>query len=340
MSSPAVSVLLPCYNGGAALDRSLQSISQQTFENFELIAVDDGSTDESPAVLARWSEADPRLTVIRQDHRGIVAALQAGLEACSAPLVARMDHDDYAHPERLALQKEFLEANPDIAVAGCLVRGAPEGAVQEGLQIYLAWQNSLVAEADIRREIFIESPFVHPSVMFRSDAVRAAGGYQEHGWPEDYDLWLRLYLQGAGFGKVPQVLFDWYERPGRLTRADSRYSLENFLRAKACYLARGPLAGREEVFIWGAGMTGRRLTKQLERQDAPLKAFIDVDPAKIGKTRRGLPVLAPAELPELWTQASQPVLLAAVRARRARPLIRRHIAELGLEEGQDWWFAA
>jgi glycosyltransferase involved in cell wall biosynthesis len=337
---PLFSVLLPCYNAETTLDEAIGSLMSQTLRDFEVVAVDDGSTDRTPEILARWAGIDARIHVIRQSHQGIIEALNRGLAACRAPDIARMDDDDRSHPDRLALQKEFLNSHPEIAVAGCLVQGVPEGEVREGLKIYITWLNSLVTDEDIRREIFIESPLVHPSVVYRAEAVRRAGGYQEHGWPEDYDLWLRLYLNGARFGKVPQILLDWRERPDRLTRADSRYSVENFLRAKAYYLTQGPLRDRQSVFIWGAGMMGRRLSKQLMRLNAPVEAFIDVDPAKIGRLRRGRPILSPDELPGRWKKASKPVLLAAVGARGARPQIRQFVQSLGLREGVDWWFAA
>jgi FlaA1/EpsC-like NDP-sugar epimerase len=116
--------------------------------------------------------------------------------------------------------------------------------------------------------------------------------------------------------------------------------LENFLRAKAYYLARGPLVGRDAVIIWGAGMMGRRLAKQLERQSTPLVAFVDIDPAKIGRTRRGRPIIAPEDLLDRWHKYRNPVVLAAVGARGARLLIRQRLNDIGLVEGSDWWSAA
>jgi hypothetical protein len=167
--------------------------------------------------------------------------------------------------------------------------------------------------------------------------LNQVGGYQDHGWAEDYDLLLRLYLAGTRFAKLPQVLLEWREHPQRLTRTDSRYSLENFLRLKAFYLTRGPLAGRDAVIIWGAGMAGRRLGKQLARLEAPLRAYVDIDPRKIGRTRRGLPILPPEALPDWWGRFTNPVILAAVGARGARPLIRQELTGMGFREGQDWW---
>jgi glycosyltransferase involved in cell wall biosynthesis len=322
------------------LYEALESLANQTFTDFEVVLVDDGSTDDSPAIARTWVDRDRRFRLISQSHQGIIAALNAGLQACQAPCVARMDADDRSHPERLARQVAFLGAHPDVAVVGCLVDGYPPDQVRQGFSIYLEWLNSLVEDSDIRREMFVESPLAHPSVAFRKDWVDRVGGYQERGWPEDYDLWLRLYLAGARFAKVDQVLLDWREGPERLTRQDGRYSVENFLRAKAHYLARGPLADRDAVIIWGAGMMGRRLSKHLVRQGAPLVAFVDIDPRKIGRARRGLPIVSPQEFPAWWGGYASPVLLAAVGARGARPLIRAQVQRFGLREGLDWWCVA
>ncbi len=337
---PIVSVLMPCYNAAGTLTSALGSLAQQTLPDFELIAVDDGSTDGTVELLQDWAAGDKRLHLLSQDHGGIVKALNAGLEACQAVYIARMDADDLAHPERLARQAAFLEQHPETAVVGCRVRGFPPDKVRDGFSIYLDWQNSLLSDDDIRREIFVESPLTHPSVVMRKDWLVEVGGYQEHGWPEDYDLWLRLYQAGAGFAKLPEVLLDWREHDQRLTRQDSRYSLENFLRIKAYYLVRGPLLGRQSVLLWGAGMVGRRLSKQLLRQGAPLSAFVDIDPHKIGRTRRGLPILSPDDLPDWWQHSPRPVVLAAVGARGARQLIRQQLIRFGLREGRDWWSVA
>ncbi len=337
---PAVSVLMPCYNAAETLPEALESLSQQTLADFEVIAVDDGSSDSTLATLQAWAARDSRFQAFARPHGGILPTLNAGLALCRAPLIARMDADDRAHPERLARQVAYLHTHPEIALVSCRVAAFPAEAVRTGFRIYLDWLNALLSDEDIRREIFVESPLPHPSVLMRKEWIERVGGYEEHGWPEDYDLWLRLYLAGARFAKLPEVLLEWREHPERLTRSDSRYSVENFLRAKAHYLARGPLQGRSAVFIWGAGMMGRRLCKQLQHQNAPLAAFVDIDPKKIGRTRRGLPVIAPAELPAWWARSPAPALLAAVGARGARQLIRERLADLGLVEGRDWWGAA
>ena len=338
--APRLSVLLPCRDAASTLDEALDSIFRQTFTDFELVAVDDGSTDGSAERLEAWARKEARLRVVRLAPRGLIEALNAGLSACRAPLIARMDADDRSHPERFAEQVRLLDAEPALAAVGCLVEAFPAAEVRPGLALYLAWLNGLTTPESIGREIYVESPLVHPSVMMRRDWCRRVGDYQEHGWPEDYDLWLRMHAAGALFAKVPRVLFFWREHPGRLTHASPRYAIESFLQAKVHYLLAGPLAGRGSILIWGAGIVGKRLSKLLLARGAPVTGFVDIDPAKIGRTRRGLPVIAPQACLDLWRTSPDPILLAAVGARGARALVREQIRELGLVEGRDWWAVA
>lgn len=337
---PRVSVLMPCYNASATLDLAIESILGQSLVDFEAIVVDDGSDDETHARLQKWARRDARIRVLAQSHAGIVQALNLGLGYCQADYVARMDADDVSLPERLDQQANFLDKNPSIDLVSCQVRGFPSDQVREGFLVYLEWLNDLISDDDIRREIFVESPLPHPSVMFRKQKVLTLGAYQEHTWAEDYDLWLRMYLAGLHFAKIPQVLVEWREHEERLTRTDSRYSLENFLRAKAFYLVHGPLLNRDAVIVWGAGMIGRRLTRQLRKQNAPVKAFVDIDPRKIGRTKLNLEVIAPQDLMACWKRYKHPVILACVGARGARQLIRQELQRLGFHEGRDWWGAA
>ena len=331
---------MPCFNVAETIDEAMESLVEQTISEIEIVAVDDGSSDETATLLASWQARDARIRVVPLAHEGIVVALNEGLRFCSAPLIARMDADDRCHPERLEKQAAFLETHEEIAVAGCLVEHFPPDKAREGFRIYTEWLNNLVTADSIANAIFVESPLAHPSVMMRRDWLDRVGGYQDYGWPEDYDLWLRMYLQGAKFAKVTEVLLLWRDHPERLTRTDSRYAVENFLRAKAHYLCQGPLAGRDAVIVWGAGQMGRRLSKHLLREGAALEAFVDIDPRKIGRKRRNRPIIAPKDLPACKAQYKDPIVLAAVGSRGARALIRERLTQMGLEEGKHWWAVA
>jgi hypothetical protein len=216
------------------------------------------------------------------------------------------------------------------------VRVVAEGGVGEGYRVYERWLNGLVTHDDIMRERFVESPLAHPSVMFRRPAILALGGYRDRGWPEDYDLWLRAAERGLRFAKVDRVLLAWRDAGKRLSRTDPRYARDAFLRCKAHHLARGPLAGRGEVVIWGAGPTGRRLSRLLADESVTTTGFVDISPRLVGRTRRGAPVKAPADL---GAPAGR-LLVVAVAARGARELIRHELRERGWNEGVDAFFAA
>ena len=334
--NPLVSVLFPVYNAAATLPAALDSMLRQSLRAIEIVAVDDGSKDRSPEILERFARDDERVHPVLTEHRGLIPALNLTLARANGALVARMDADDVSHPDRLGKQAALLQERQDVSVVGSLVRSFPGNEVRQGYRIYETWLNRLTTHEEIVREIFIESPLVHPSVMMRREELTALGGYQDRGWAEDYDLWLRYYLAGKRFAKVAEVLHFWREREDRLTRTDPRYSVENFLRAKAFYLLGGPLRDRDSVMVWGAGKTGRRISKHLQRGGASLVAFVDVDARKIGTSVRGVPVVGPDELLRVWANNARPVLLSAVSSRGARGRIRTWLDQAGLNEGEDF----
>jgi len=338
MATPLISVLLPVRDAGAYLKECMASLDRQTLEDFEVVAVNDGSTDGSAEALDGWAARDPRVRVVHREQEGLVATLNAGLELCRAPFVARMDADDISHPRRFELQIAEMEDLPWVGTVSCLVRHFPWNGVGEGYRIYEGWLNSLSTPEAIGRERFVESPVAHPSVLVRREAYDMVGGYHDTEWAEDYDLWLRLLEARVSVSKVDRYLYFWREHPERLTRVDGRYSVENFLRCKAKYLLSGPLADCERVVVWGAGQTGRRLSKHLLRGGAPIEAFVDIDPEKIGGTLRERPIIDPDDLSMLM--GSDTIILAAVGSRGARGLIRGRLNAIGLREGREYWCVA
>ena len=338
MTAPLVSVLLPVRDAEGTLAEALDSLRAQTFaDRTEVIAVDDGSTDGTADILRDAASAWPALRVIRTEPRGIVPALRAALEAATGALVARLDADDRSPPHRLERQVALLDAEPEVGVVGSLVRIFPEESRREGLTVYEKWINSLVTPEEIARDLFVECPLAHPSMMMRREELVTLGGYEDrHGFPEDYDLLLRYAAAGWRLAKVPEVLLEWREGPGRAFRTDPRYDKESFRRCKAHHLARGPLAGGRPVWMWGAGIGGKKLARALEGEGVSIRAFVDVDPRKIGRERRGRPIVAPEALkPEAGE-----IIIAAVAARGAREEVRERLRSLGFVEGPDFVCAA
>lgn len=330
--NPAVSVVLPVRDGEATLGAALESLRVQTFPRFEVIVVDDGSRDATAEIARVWERRDGRFRVVGGGGgvkgadagrgcgdapegdaaaprgaaassgaaadvgraAGIVTALQRGLAEARGAYIARMDADDRCHPDRLAAQLDLLERSPGLAGCGAGVRYVPESTVTPRAAEYAAWLNSMTDWQTVAANIFVECPLAHPTFLFRASALAEVGGYRDRAWPEDYDLLLRLWRGGHRFVSVPRVLLDWGNDPGRLSRNHPAYSLAAFRACRVHHLRRSLLVGRSGVVVWGAGPTGKSLAREFARQGVEVRAFVEVDPRKIGQRIHGAPVLGVA----------------------------------------------
>ena len=235
---PLISVVLPAFNAAATVTRAVLSIRQQTWTDWELILVDDGSTDGTGHLLRALAADEPRVRVVTTEHRGVAAALNTGIKEARGRFIARMDADDEAHPERLSEQRLLLEQDDSLGLVGSLVEFGGDRVNAAGYALHVDWMNALVTPQEIALNRFVESPFAHPSVMFRRVLIERYGGYRQGDFPEDYELWLRWLEAGVVMTKAPRVLLTWHDAADRLSRTDARYALEAFYRCKSAFLAR------------------------------------------------------------------------------------------------------
>jgi glycosyltransferase involved in cell wall biosynthesis len=329
-----VSVLLPVRNAASTLDACLRSIVRQTFESWECIVVDDGSTDGSGELLRRAAARDARFRVCSAPPRGLVDALNEGLARCRGELIARMDGDDVMHRDRLAAQVAALDRDEGLAAVGCHVRLFPRRSMMPRLYEYETWLNSLRTEADIERDAFVECPVAHPTLMMHRRM--ASLGYAAHEWPEDYDLVLRALAAGFRIGVVPRRLLAWRNGPSTLSRTDPRYGLDRFTACKAAYLASGFLAARANYVLWGYGRTGRALYRALARLDKRPTHIVEVKQGRIGQRIHGASVIPHSELRTLVGQR----IVVSVAREGPRREIRGVLADIGFIEGVDFVCAA
>ncbi|MDX6664216.1 MAG: hypothetical protein QOG68_422 [Solirubrobacteraceae bacterium] len=201
MSSPTVSVVMPVYNRADILSVAASSVLNQTYRDLELVVADDGSTDDTEAVVARLRAADPRVVYLQLEHHGITPTLNAGIAGAKGRYIARMDSDDICLPERLALQVELLESDSSIGVVGGQMRCT-------GMTGTRWWPATYPCDdAEIRSRLHQMNPFGHPAAMIRRQAFEAVGGYRTaclHA--EDYDLWVRMLAGWKGANVSQQVL--------------------------------------------------------------------------------------------------------------------------------------
>ena len=208
--NPAISVILPVYNVEAYVREAVESILAQTFMDFELIIINDGSTDGSGAILRELAARDTRIVLVERPNDGYVSALNEGIKIARAELIARMDADDVAMPERFALQHARMMENPELAVLGSFARVIDRG----GTTVRLYDDFPLTPAAAMRVIEEHRCPVHHPTVMMRRDVVLKAGGYRKAFCPaEDYDLWLRMSDLGYAIANLPQLLLN-YRRHG------------------------------------------------------------------------------------------------------------------------------
>jgi len=328
---PAVSILMPVYNAVDTLHECIDSILSQSLQAFEVIAVDDFSTDDSVAILDSYD--DPRIRVIENTEKGIVPALNKGLASCRSDYVARMDADDVMYPLRLEKQLDAMIADHSVTLCATQARKFPEDIVKTGYVEYMRWQNACISEQDIAKQIYIESPFAHPSVMFRKSRIDTLGGYINGEFPEDYELWLRLFHAGEPMMKLDEVLIDWRESEGRLSRNSSRYADAAFEQLRAEYLARDKRLHQRAAVFWGAGRKTRQRAAYLIEHGIRPSAWIDIDPNKIGNSYHDARTYEPDWLVK---QEQKPFVLNYVRNHGARDYCRAFLEDAGYVMGEDY----
>lgn len=300
---------MPVHNGGPDLEEALASILSQSFGDFELIAVDDHSTDETPSRLRRVSAQDKRVRVIPSPDRGFVAAVNAGVAASRGEWIARMDADDRSHPDRFACQLRHLARHTDVDVLGTSVRvidgaGAPTGTIRYPLD-----------HALIVLSLRAATTFAHGTVMLRRTALARAGGYRAKAFPvEDYDLWCRLAMTGARLANLDAPLYDY-----RLSATGVSRTAKDLQQAMAADVGEG--YGRQLATLPGPGqawLAAGRIARQVADGEIDIRAL-----ARAGRSSRE--AIVPWARSRRWRGA----VAAAAGALRAETGYRRRTLTAG-----------
>lgn len=327
-----LTVLLPVRDGADHIARALDSLVDQTLSGFTVLVLDDGSEDETPDIVEAFSRQDPRIQWVAGPREGLVTTLQRGLSMVETPFVARMDADDVSYPTRLQRQRSFLGANQALGGCGAGVRYTAERGVTDHAGAYQSWLNGMTTWAAVERDLFVECPLAHPTFFFRTEVLHAVGGYQDRGWPEDYDLLLRLWRAGYRFTAVSEVLLDWSIQPGGLSRSHPAYSLDAFRRCRAHHLALSHFSEGQEAFVWGSGPTGKAFARACQAAGIQVAGFADVDPRKVGQSIYGIPVRSSEAVAEF----KEAIHLGAVARKEGREQVREMALGLGLVEGKNF----
>ncbi len=291
-----VSVLMPVKNAAPFLEACVQSILAQTHTRWELLAVDDGSTDESLQLLKQWATTDARISVLTNTGAGIIDALRLAYSRSKGMLITRMDADDRMAPIKLeTLVKKLTQHGPGHLATGC-VQYFSNAELGEGYRNYEAWLNGLTAQGsnftDIYRECVIPSPCW---MVYRTDLDRCVA-FEPSVYPEDYDLCFRFYQQKLTVIPCKEVLHHWRDHASRTSRNHPNYADNRFLELKLHWFLQLDHDPTRTLVLWGAGQKGKALARMLIQQDVPF-CWVCNNPKKIGKDIFGITMQSVEDFP-------------------------------------------
>ncbi len=346
---PSISVIMPVRNAVAYLGWAVESVLAQTWGDLELLAIDDGSSDGSLELLRLMAKADTRMRVLDSPGRGIVDALNHGVRAARADLVARMDADDVCEPGRLETQLERMLSEPDLGVLGTSARTISD-APTPGLDAYHGWVATLTSHDLVVKGCLVESPLVHSSVLARRGLLQRhlyrceasarlepfVDRHDSTAWPEDYDLWLRLLRRGVRLANLSDPLVRVRVHPTRTT-VTGGFGVKAMARIKMHHLLQTTLAFRPPVVVQGAGHHGKMWLRKLCAAKVPVAALLDVAPGRLGKRIDGVSVRPVHDLPGI-ERALVIVAVGQKGPNTRRDEVRAQLDPMGLDEGVDYVF--
>ena len=329
-----ISILMPVYNGAPFLEECLGSILAQSESSWELIAVDDHSTDNTWKMLQQHALGDARIRPRRNTGaKGIVPALNLALKYSRGSYITRMDADDLMPVDKLKILKRLLQEHGPGWIATGKVRYFSEENLGDGYRRYERWMNNLMDTGRHYEEMYKECVLPSPCWMAYREALLVCGGFQREVYPEDYDLAFRFYKHRMRIAASKDVLHLWRDHPGRSTRNLKAYADSSFLGLKLKYFLEIDRRPSRPLVVWGAGRKGKEVAQRLQEEGMHFQ-WVCNTPSKWGKdiySIRMQPTEAVATL-------DNPQVIVLVAAPDAQPGIRRQLERWGLAVGKDYFF--
>jgi len=286
MEVPLVSILIPFKNTAPYLVECLDSIRAQEYKNWEVLAVDDSSTDNSWEIVAKYAKTDPRFKLIKNSGKGIIEALRTAYHRCNGELITRMDSDDIMSMDKIGTMVNLLVNTGQGHVAIGQVRYFSDQGISNGYARYEAWLNKLTARGTNYAEIYKECAIPSPCWMVFKEDLKKCGAFEPDRYPEDYDLTFRFYENGLKCIPCNKVLHHWRDYDSRTSRTSEHYAANYFLDIKLLYFLKLEYDPGRPLVIWGAGTKGKTIAKSLIGRKLDFNWICD-NPYKIGKNIYG-----------------------------------------------------
>jgi len=328
-----ISILLPVYNAIPYLKDCLDSILEQTATDWELLAIDDQSTDESWDILKAYAQKDDRIQCFQTIDKGIIPALRLAFDKSKGTLITRMDADDKMATNKLALLQEKLLQHGEGYVSTGLVKYFSTTTLGDGYRRYEEWINQLSIDdrhyEDLYRECVIASPCW---MIHRSDLLKI-GAFESNQYPEDYDLCFRFYKADFKIGAVYETLHFWRDHADRSSRNDPNYANQQYFNIKIPYFLTLDYDAQRPLVLWGAGKKGKQIARQLLEANTPFN-WITNNPKKQGKEINGVILKSQQSL----NQFTEPQLIVAIAGPDDQREIQEYFNEQGWKAGSDYFF--
>jgi glycosyltransferase involved in cell wall biosynthesis len=332
MNESLVSILMPVKNAAPFLESCLNSIIEQSYVNWELLAVNDGSTDESSSLLRSYGRIDKRIHVFENEGQGIIPALQLAYQKSTGQYVTRMDADDVMHIKKLEeLVGALLERGQGYVAIG-QVQYFSEGTLGEGYKRYEAWLNQLTSRGDNFSDIYKECVIPSPCWMIGRNDLDMCQAFSSDLYPEDYDLCFRFYEGGLTCIPSNSILHYWRDHSSRSSRTDPNYADNRFLELKARYFIRIDLNKKRPCIIWGAGKKGKHVAQIFNRNNIAFSWVCD-NPKKIGHIIYDVSLASDRLIP--W-QTNPQIIVTVANIEEQKDIIKRIEAE-GAKKGVDYF---
>ncbi|MEM6376874.1 MAG: glycosyltransferase family 2 protein [Bacteroidota bacterium] len=330
---PFISILMPVYNAAPFLAECLDSICNQSYQNWELLAVDDYSKDQSKTILEAYAQKDKRIKVYQNHAKGIIPALRLALKKSKGNFITRMDADDLMPLDKLSKMQALLKEQGGGSIVTGLVEYFSASGIRDGYRRYEAWLNSILLEGRTYEEIYRECVIPSPAWMIHREDLMKCGAFETSTYPEDYDLVFRFYEAGLEVSAVPDLVHYWRDHPERSSRTMEQYANAAYFALKVPYFLKLDHDPKRPLVIWGAGKKGKAVAQLLLDQQVDFHWLCD-NPAKIGLSIYGVPLFEVAKL-ESFTH---PQVLVVVSNPEEQLSIRNYLHQLDLAPGRDYFF--
>lgn len=332
--NPLVSIIMAIKDTEPFLPACLNSIIAQTYQNWELIAVNDHSSDATPQIIEDYAKRDPRIRVFHSKRHKLIPTLKEGYVHVSGTLINRMDSDDKMPDYKLeVLVNEWLRHGKGTIIAGGTEHFVDEGEVGDGFLRYERWLNEVARTSTHYQQIYKECVIPSHCWMLHREDFEAAGGFDPEVYPEDYDLCFRYYRSGLNVVGIDKVLHYWRDRSNRISRTWKEYEDNRYFDLKLKYFYELDRDRSRPLVLWGAGKNGKDMARLLQGFDDDFRWVCDNE-RKIGKDIYGVKMEDLTVIPSI----DNPQIMMVVSSPDARAEITTALERWGKKPVEDYWF--